>query len=67
LVVVNQAASAGKWAPIGVFEFGPGIPSNIQLSNGTGEDPKLLRWVAFDAIRWVYMGACSSGTPSPAR
>jgi membrane protease YdiL (CAAX protease family) len=66
-VVINQAAGAGKWIPLGTYEFTPGIPANVQLSNGTAEDPKLLRWVAFDAIRWIYQGGCLSGTASPAR
>jgi hypothetical protein len=60
VVAINQAQGEGKWVPMGSYEFEPGVSSNIQLSNGTGEDPKLLRWVAFDAIRWVYQSACSS-------
>jgi len=60
VVVVNQAAMNGTWTLLGYFEFAPGISANIQLSNGTGDDPKLLRWVGFDAIRWAFQYECSA-------
>ena len=66
-IVINQAAVQGTWAALGVFEFEPGTSSNIRLSNGTGEDPKLLRWIGFDAVRWVFQGSCASPMASPAR
>jgi membrane protease YdiL (CAAX protease family) len=66
-VAVNQAAMEGMWAPLGLFEFEPGTSANIRLSNGTGEDPKLLRWVGFDAMRWKFQGGCGSVTSSPTR
>jgi uncharacterized protein len=59
IIPISQAFFQGRWAPLGVFEFDAGISSYIQLSNLSGEDPKLRRWIAFDAIRWVLIGACS--------
>jgi membrane protease YdiL (CAAX protease family) len=61
IVVVNQAAVNGTWTALGIFEFAPEISANIQLSNATGDDPKLLRWVGFDAIRWTFKSECSAG------
>jgi membrane protease YdiL (CAAX protease family) len=55
---VDQAVNSGAWVTLGIFEFEVGFPSNIQLSNRTEEDPKLLRWVAFDAIRWILIDPC---------
>ena len=60
VVVVNQAAVDGTWTALGIFEFAPETSANIQLSNGTGDDPKLLRWVSFDAIRWTFQSECSA-------
>ncbi len=65
VVVVNQAAVNGSWIALGLFEFTPGVSANVQLSNGTGEDPKLLRWIGFDAIRWTFQFDCSGGAASP--
>jgi membrane protease YdiL (CAAX protease family) len=64
-VQISQAAYSGGWAPLGVFEFEAGASAYIQLSNLTGEDPKLLRWVGFDAIRWTILSPCSVGTGTP--
>jgi membrane protease YdiL (CAAX protease family) len=61
LVNISQAAFNGKWAPLGSFDFQAGSDSYVQLSNETGEDPKLLRWVGFDALRWVFLEPCSMG------
>jgi len=66
-VVINQDAVHGTWAMLGIFEFEPGTSANIRLSNETGEDPKLLRWIGFDAIRWIFQGPCGSITAPPAR
>ncbi|OGO08344.1 MAG: hypothetical protein A3K46_04850, partial [Chloroflexi bacterium RBG_13_60_9] len=54
-VTISQSAYNGAWAPLGIFEFGVQGSANIQLSNLTGEDPKLMRWVGFDAVRWVLL------------
>jgi len=62
-VTVNQAESAGTWATLGIFEFDPGSPTSIQLSNRTGEEPKLLRWIVYDGMRWIYLSGCGIGTP----
>jgi membrane protease YdiL (CAAX protease family) len=59
-VELNQSEYRGGWAFLGNYEFDMGRPAYIQLSNWTGEDQKLLRWVSFDAIRWVLSGACST-------
>jgi membrane protease YdiL (CAAX protease family) len=67
VVTVNQTAKEGTWALLGLYEFEPGASGNVRLSNETGEDPKLLRWVGFDAIRWVYQGACGAVPTSPGR
>jgi uncharacterized protein len=61
-VAINQASVQGTWATLGNFEFEPQSSANIRLSNETGEDPKLLRWVGFDAIRWNFQRPCM---PSP--
>ncbi len=66
-VVINQDALHGTWAMLGIFEFEPGTSANIRLSNETGEDPKLLRWIGFDAIRWIFQGPCVSATAPSAR
>ncbi|MGB7537102.1 MAG: CPBP family glutamic-type intramembrane protease [Anaerolineales bacterium] len=66
-VVVNQTSVNGTWIALGFFEFAPGTSANIQLSNGTGDDPKLLRWVAFDAIRWTFQSDCSAAAAFPIR
>jgi hypothetical protein len=66
-VVVNQAAENGTWTALGFFEFAPGTSAHIQLSNGTGDDPKLLRWVGFDAIRWTFQSGCSTEAEIPIR
>jgi hypothetical protein len=55
---INQAANNGAWVPLGIFEFGTDSPTNVQLSNRTEDDPKLLRWVGFDAIRWIFVDSC---------
>jgi len=65
VVTINQAASAGTWTKLGIYEFDPGSPASIQLSNRTGEEPKLLRWIGFDGMRWVYLSSCGDGTPPP--
>lgn len=65
VVPINQAAHSGGWASLGVFEFETGASSYIQLSNLTGEDPKVLRWVVFDAIRWMTLSPCSTATGTP--
>ena len=67
VVVVNQSAVDGTWTALGIFEFAPGTSANIQLSNGTGDDPKLLRWVVFDAIRWTFESGCSAEVAFPNR
>jgi len=67
IVVVNQAAVNGTWTTLGIFEFTPGTSANIQLSNATGDDPKLLRWVGFDAIRWISQAECSAEAALPIR
>jgi hypothetical protein len=59
-VVVSQEAFRGEWLPLGIFEFAASGQPYIQLSNLTGEDPKLLRWVGFDAVHWILLGPCSS-------
>jgi membrane protease YdiL (CAAX protease family) len=57
-VDVSQEAFNGAWIPLGIFEFESGGQSFVQLSNMTGEDPKLLRWISFDAMRWIVVGPC---------
>jgi len=57
-VKISQAAFRGKWAPLGMFEFSADAPANLQLSNWTGEDLKLFRWVGFDAARWTLIQEC---------
>jgi membrane protease YdiL (CAAX protease family) len=64
-VQISQAAYSGKWASLGVYEFEAGASAYIQLSNLTGEDPKILRWVVFDAIRWTIVGPCSTAAGAP--
>lgn len=64
-IQVDQAANNGAWFALGIFEFEAGFPSNIQLSNQTGDDPKLLRWIAFDAIRWTLINPCQPSAPEP--
>jgi membrane protease YdiL (CAAX protease family) len=59
-VSISQSAYNGTWAPLGNFEFEVGGSSYIQLSNLTGEDPKLMRWVGFDAVRWILTDSCSA-------
>jgi len=66
-VDVSQAAYSGAWAPLGIFEFEVGVPANVRLSNFTGEDPRLLRWIGFDAIRWLLIRSCSVSTETPGR
>ncbi|MBN1439950.1 MAG: CPBP family intramembrane metalloprotease [Anaerolineales bacterium] len=58
-LTVDQAKYAGSWAPLGNFTFLSKSPVIVQLSNWTGEDQKLFRWVSFDAIRWKLLKPCS--------
>jgi membrane protease YdiL (CAAX protease family) len=58
-IVVNQALTAGTWTLLGQFEFEPGSKASVQLSNRTGEEPKLLRWIAFDGVRWLFRDGCA--------
>jgi membrane protease YdiL (CAAX protease family) len=66
-IVVNQALTAGSWTLLGLFEFEPGSNASVQLSNRTGEEPKLLRWIAFDGVRWLFQDGCAvdSGGSDP--
>jgi uncharacterized protein len=57
-VGLDQAAHRGTWTTLGIFEFESTIPVSLQLSNWTGEDQKLFRWIGFDAVRWVFMTRC---------
>jgi uncharacterized protein len=59
-VEINQSDHKGEWVTLGQFEFEPGPAAYVQLSNLTGEDPKVLRWVAFDAIRWTVLFPCQA-------
>jgi membrane protease YdiL (CAAX protease family) len=61
--VVNQSLTEGMWMPLGEFEFGPDVPASVQLPNRTGEEPKLLRWIGFDAMRWIFLSGCD-GEPA---
>jgi membrane protease YdiL (CAAX protease family) len=65
VVVVNQALSEGTWMPLGIFEFEGASPASVQLSNRTGEEPKLLRWVGFDGMRWIYLSGCTAAPTLP--
>jgi membrane protease YdiL (CAAX protease family) len=62
---VNQALAAGSWIVLGTYEFAPEFPASVQLSNRTGEEPKLMRWIGFDAARWVYVSPCGKSTEPP--
>ncbi len=59
-VDINQEAFNGAWVPMGIYEFEAGGHAYVQLSNLTGEDPKLFHWVGFDAMRWSLMEPCST-------
>jgi membrane protease YdiL (CAAX protease family) len=65
-ITLNQSLNSGLWAPLGIFEFEYASAANVQLSNQTGEEPKLLRWIGFDAMRWILIGPCEplKGLPS---
>jgi membrane protease YdiL (CAAX protease family) len=66
-VVIDQASLEGTWASLGVFEFEPESRASIQLSNETGEDPRLLRWIGFDGMRWMYRSGCTTAALLPVR
>jgi membrane protease YdiL (CAAX protease family) len=66
-VQISQAVYSGKWAPLGSYEFEAGASAYIQLSNLTGEDPKILRWVVFDAVRWTIVRPCAATAGAPPR
>jgi uncharacterized protein len=59
--IVDQALADGTWVPLGTYQFEQKSPASVQLSNRTGEDPKLLRWIGFDAMRWVFLSDCVDG------
>ena len=65
VVQISQNAYRGGWVALGGFEFEAGASAYIQLSNLTGEDPKVRRWVGFDAVRWTIVNACSGETDIP--
>ncbi len=47
--IVDQAASAGTWASLGVYHMGTEPPA-VELNDLTGDDGQSVR---FDAIKWV--------------
>jgi len=58
-VVIDQFARQGTWAELGRFAFDEACDCYVRLTNATGEDtPGLV--VAFDAMRWVYVGPCNA-------
>lgn len=64
-VRLDQAAHRGEWIALGSYEFAPDLPASLQLSNLTGDEPKLMRWVGFDAARWIFRGPCGAVLPTP--
>lgn len=52
-VVLDQAAAAGNWVSLGVYEFGVGGAQLIELNNLTNDAERSVR---FDAIAWVPAG-----------
>jgi hypothetical protein len=64
-VRVDQAAHRGEWIALGAYEFSPETAASLQLSNLTGEEPKLMRWVGFDAVRWIDRGPCGTMLSAP--
>lgn len=59
-VVVNQRASAGSWASLGVYQASDGS-AWVELSDITGDDGQAVR---FDAVKWVPR---ADGAPPDAR
>jgi uncharacterized protein len=64
-VRVDQAAHRGEWVALGAYEFSPGTAASLQLANLSGDEPKLMRWVGFDAVRWIFRGPCGTAIPAP--
>jgi membrane protease YdiL (CAAX protease family) len=64
-VRISQAAHRGEWTALGIFDFEPGSPASLQLSNLTGDEPRLMRWVGFDAARWIYIAPCGEVLSAP--
>jgi membrane protease YdiL (CAAX protease family) len=60
---ISQILAAGSWKTLGIFEFAPGTQASVQLSNHTGEEPKLMRWIGFDAMRWIFLSGCTALIP----
>lgn len=58
-VVIDQAAAAGTWVSLGVYEFDGGGAQLVELNNLTGEEGKAVH---FDAIAWI--SAADSEPPS---
>jgi membrane protease YdiL (CAAX protease family) len=58
-VLVNQASLGGDWVDLGEYELEEGLPYGLQLANLTGDEPRLMRWVGFDAARWTLAGSCT--------
>jgi len=49
-IVVDQAAEAGKWVPLGRFPFAVGDGGFVELRDVTGD---AMRTLWFDAVKWV--------------
>jgi hypothetical protein len=50
-VIVDQAASSGAWASLGVYHMGQG--AQVELSDLTGDEGRVVR---FDALKWLPRG-----------
>lgn len=49
-VTVDQEANAGRWVPLGRYDFGGDGARLIELSNLTGDNEQAVR---FDTIAWI--------------
>jgi membrane protease YdiL (CAAX protease family) len=56
---VDQAIYQGQWVTLGTYAVDGSDPAWLRLTNQTGEKASSRR-VAFDAVRWVQLGACGA-------
>jgi LysM repeat protein len=64
-VAVDQSVHWDQWVTLGQYFFGPESRHYVRLTDSTGEDPTLNLTVAFDAVRWTYLGPCGAAIPAP--
>jgi len=61
-VAVSQAAAAGGWVELGLFDFAAGTSGYVSLDDIADDKNKTI-W--FDTIKWFWEGAGGGGTLPP--